>query len=102
MFYRAPYGKGMETVIDEKVRKTWQLNPSNFSINNAKWESCIKELVDNVGQKLGFDGKCVEARLYKFLLYEEGSHFKVNLCSQIDFLLLNCIIESDRKSSSLI
>ncbi len=72
----------METVIDENVRKTWQLNPSKFTINNPIWNEGMKKLLNKIGEQLGFRGSSVEARLYKFLLYEKGSHFKVN---SVDF-----------------
>eukprot|EP00794_Sanderia_malayensis_P009480 gene9480-10470_t len=75
---KAPYGKGMDTVIDEEVRKTWELGPSCFSIKNPQWDSSIESLVSNVGNVLGFHGKSVKAVLYKFLLYDKGGHFKVH------------------------
>ena len=67
----------MDTIVDEAVRKTWQLDPSEFVITNGEWQEGLKKLVIEVGKELGFDGDFVDARLYKFLLYEEGSHFKV-------------------------
>ena len=67
----------MQTIVDEEVRKTWQLDPSKFVINNPEWEEGIKELVSEVGQDLGFGEGSTDAHLYKFLLYDKGSHFKV-------------------------
>ena len=31
---QAPYGRGEKTIVDTSVRKTWQLDPSYFSIDN--------------------------------------------------------------------
>ena len=69
----------MQTVLDEKVRKTWKLDPSKFVINNPEWDKGIQELVFKIGETLGFERNSTKARLYKFLLYDKGSHFKVGI-----------------------
>lgn len=75
---KAPYGKGEETIVDESVRKTWQLEPSNFRLTNPEWDGFISELVNtNVRHGLDVDDqKTLSHTLYKLLLYEEGGHFQ--------------------------
>ncbi|MCJ1313988.1 hypothetical protein MMC25_007668 [Agyrium rufum] len=34
MCHRAPFGKGTETIADTKVRNTWELNPTQFKLEN--------------------------------------------------------------------
>jgi len=34
---KAPYGKGEETLVDDAVRKSWQLNPDRFRLGNPMW-----------------------------------------------------------------
>lgn len=78
---RAPFGKGEETIVDTSVRCTWQLNPAQFSINNPQWRVQLQELVNHVAVELGCNTKMkITYELYKLLLYEPGSFFKVG-CS---------------------
>ncbi|KAL9011740.1 MAG: hypothetical protein Q9180_009164, partial [Flavoplaca navasiana] len=77
--HQAPFGKGSETVFDESVRKTWELNPNRFDLVNPTWTSTLRELLDIVSNKLGCDPDVsVEAHLHKLLLYEDGAHFKAH------------------------
>jgi hypothetical protein len=54
----------------------FQLEPSSFKINNPEWNEGLKKLVNQtVAKGLGCHGE-VEAKLYKFLVYQPGGHFK--------------------------
>ncbi len=76
---QAPYGRGVETVVDTSVRHTWQLSPKQFSINNSRWTEQLQDLVKKVKDELGYDPpKRVTCELYKLLLYEPGGFFKVS------------------------
>ena len=73
---QAPFGRGSKTIVDKTVRDTFQLNPDHFQITNPHWNAEVKSLTERVCQGLGVDSAIkVEARLYKLLLYEEGSFF---------------------------
>lgn len=75
---QAPYGRGQETIVDRSVRSTWQLDPSQIVIMNPQWNSHIESLAAVVKRELGCDPTLkVKCELYKFLLYEQGSFFKV-------------------------
>ena len=79
---QAPYGRGEETIVDTSVRNTWQLDPAYFTIMNPEWNTGIKNLTDVVKRELGCDPSLnVRCELYKFLLYEQGSFFKVFIFS---------------------
>lgn len=69
----APYGRGPDTIVDETVRKTWQIAPSNLRIRSEPWETTIAAIVSEAGRRLGVDD--AQAELYKLLLYEEGGFF---------------------------
>jgi hypothetical protein len=75
---RAPFGKGGQTLVDESVRKTWEINGSMVSFSNHKWHGWLKTLVRKVAGDLGVAGgpDGVRAELYKMLLYEKGAMFK--------------------------
>lgn len=78
--HRAPFGKGTETVVDENVRKTWQINAADISFANTRWDEWVQKRV----MLMAFDTLAIlptsrehlRAELYKLLLYEQDAHFK--------------------------
>ena len=70
----APYGKGTETLIDERVRKTLELDPQKFRLSD-EWNSAIADATRTVADALGLSADQLEARLYKLLVYERGGFF---------------------------
>jgi len=70
----APYGKGHETIIDEAVRKCWQVDAGQLTFKNPLWERALDKLVKKVARAMGIDGE-ISASLYKLLIYEEGGRF---------------------------
>lgn len=39
----APYGKGTRTVLDENIRKCWQVDASRFSFDSPQWKKFLKQ-----------------------------------------------------------
>jgi hypothetical protein len=78
--HQAPFGKGTETIVDESVRKTWQINATDIVCSNPRWENWVtKEVLPKCCDALGVSAVAkpmVRAELYKMLLYEEGAHFQ--------------------------
>lgn len=76
--HAAPFGKGEETIVDTAVRKTWELSPQDFQLQNPAWNNFVQSIVVKVSKGLGVDpaGNGVSAELYKMLLYDEGAMFK--------------------------
>lgn len=73
---QAPFGRGAETIVDKSVRDTFQLDPDFFQITNPTWKTDVDAITKSVCQDLGVQNNLkVEARLYKLLLYQEGSFF---------------------------
>lgn len=70
----APYGKGEKTILDESVRKCWQIDASRFQLESEEWGTFLKTTTQAVATELGVVGEVV-AEPYKLLLYEEGGHF---------------------------
>ena len=75
---KAPFGLGAKTLVDETVRKTWQLDPNQITIKNEHFLAGVENVVSAVKKHLGCDKKAVQANLYKVLLYEKGGHFKAH------------------------
>jgi predicted 2-oxoglutarate/Fe(II)-dependent dioxygenase YbiX len=80
---QAPFGRGSETLVDTTVRNTKQLPPEAFQIQNPQWDEYVNKLVANVSHDFGVQENLkVEAQLYKMLLYEKGSFFKMHRDSE--------------------
>ncbi len=71
---QAPYGRGEETIVDKKVRRVWQIEPSTFQLRNAAWADHLAAIVAEVKREFGI-AQPVNAELYKLLIYEKGSFF---------------------------
>ncbi|WP_088347270.1 MULTISPECIES: 2OG-Fe(II) oxygenase [Rhodomicrobium] len=71
---RAPFGRGSETVVDTKIRRTWQIEASRVAIGGKHWLQTINGIVARAAEGLGVAGP-VTAELYKLLVYDKGSFF---------------------------
>lgn len=72
---KAPYGKGTQTIVDEKVRKVWELDARKLSMGNLAWQTFINRTLRGCEEQLDLQGQTLIAHPYKLLLYEEGSFF---------------------------
>ena len=95
--HRAPFGKGIlrfwrnlcrlpangctgsETIVNESVRKTWELDPTDFIFVDPNWDPSVQRTARTAAHELGYaEGASIKAELYKLLLYEEGAMFKAH------------------------
>lgn len=74
---QSPFGKGDETLVDESVRKTWELDTTEFSCCNPAWTGYINKIAKQAMQGLGVEAPG-HAEAYKLLLYEQGAFFKAH------------------------
>src|SRR5690349_11727843 len=72
---RAPYGKGEQTLVDPKIRKVWQVAPSQIRLSGTAWPATFETILAQVTQGLGCQQAPVTAELYKLLLYDAGGFF---------------------------
>jgi len=70
----APYGKGLETVRDDSVRKCWQIDARHLELSSITWNSFITVVLEKVKKDLGVEAE-ISALPYKLLIYEKGGHF---------------------------
>ncbi|CAD6892240.1 unnamed protein product [Tilletia laevis] len=75
MCEQAPFGRGFDTLVDTKVRNSWQLDPSKIRLTNPGWTEGIQRAAPLIAEKFGVAGTPITLHLYKFLLYKEGGHF---------------------------
>lgn len=71
---RAPYGRGSNTIVDTKVRRTWQIEASRVGISGKHWAKTLDGIVERAAVGLGV-AEPVTAELYKLLVYDKGSFF---------------------------
>ncbi|KAH7092044.1 hypothetical protein FB567DRAFT_588356 [Paraphoma chrysanthemicola] len=74
---QAPFGKGDQTLVDESVRKTWELDASEFSCSNPQWTPYLDQLAIQAMEDLGVQVPG-HTQPYKLLSYEEGAFFKAH------------------------
>lgn|GEM_PF-126334 len=72
---RAPYGRGDQTLVDESVRRVWQIAPDQVFLKGKAWPRSLSTLTALVAEDLGCDPANVAAEFYKLVVYEEGSFF---------------------------
>ena len=72
---RAPYGRGEATILDESVRKVWQLPPDKVRLSGKSWAASFDGILQQVIAGLGCEGMAVSAELYKLLVYDTGGFF---------------------------
>ncbi len=70
----APYGRGLETLVDTEVRRTWQIDAKRVTLSGKHWQKNLDQIVSRAAQGLGVSGD-VSAELYKLLVYDAGSFF---------------------------
>lgn len=70
----APHGRGEETVVDRKVRRTWQIDSAKVRIGGRHWDKTLAGLVADIAVGLGVS-EPVAADFYKLLIYDAGSFF---------------------------
>ena len=72
---QAPYGKGEKTVVDTNVRNCWEIDGSQLRFNNKAWNKLLSKLLRSSEEYFDMDKNCLDAELYKFLIYEEDGFF---------------------------
>lgn len=73
---QAKYGRGEETLLDRRVRDTWEIPRSRVRIDKRRWNATLLPMVESLGQGLGLPaGRRLTAELHSVLLYERGQFF---------------------------
>jgi hypothetical protein len=72
---RAPYGRGEKTILDESVRKVWQLPSDKVRVTGKSWAASFETILRQAASGLGCEGIVVSAEFYKLLVYDTGGFF---------------------------
>ena len=50
--HKAPFGKGRQTIVDTKIRNTWEISHDAFQITHPAWDSFLRSIVVKVSGDL--------------------------------------------------
>lgn len=75
---KAPFGQGQETLYDDAVRRTTQIDGLKLKFRNDAWFRWISEVSGSAAERLGLScaKENIRAELYKMLIYEPGGMFR--------------------------
>jgi hypothetical protein len=73
--HKAPFGKGNQTIYDDKVRSAWEIDADKLSFGNPAWTKFLNKAISNIKTDLGLEDYTIAAHLYKLLIYEKGDFF---------------------------
>lgn len=75
--HQAAFRKHSTSIVDESIRKTWQIDASSITFTNKNWERCLKRITQDAVAKLHTAPPAnVNAELQQLLIYEEGGKFE--------------------------
>ena len=77
------YGHGTDTVLDRRVRDTWEVPKSRVRIDKRRWNQTRYPMLDTIRADLGLpDTTRLRAELHSMLVYEPGQFFAGNQDSE--------------------
>lgn len=72
----APYGRGEHTLLDPRVRDTWEIPKSRVKIDRRRWSKTLLPVLDRLRADLGLPSGCeLKAELHSMLVYAPGQFF---------------------------
>jgi hypothetical protein len=70
----ARYGRGELTLLDRRVRDTWEIPSSRVRIDKRRWNKTLVPILDALRDDLGLPSGCrLEAELHAMLVYAPGA-----------------------------
>lgn len=79
----ARFGLGERTLLDPRVRDTWEVPKSRVKIENRRWKAALRPVLDRLRADLGLpDGCRLQPALHSMLVYAAGQHFAVHQDSE--------------------
>ncbi len=72
----ARYGLGEATLLDPRVRDTWEVPKSRVKIDQRRWNKTLLPVLDQLRADLGLPARCrLKAELHSMLVYAPGQFF---------------------------
>jgi hypothetical protein len=102
---RAPYGRGEKTILDESVRKVWQLPSDKVRVTGKSWAGSFETILRQAVAGLGCEGLAVSAEFYKLLVYDTGGFFAAHRDTEKEsgmFATLVIVLPSPHRGGELV
>lgn len=72
----ARFGRGEETLVDSRVRRTAEVAKSRVKVDKRRWNATLAPVLEQLRGDLGLPAGChLEAELHSMLVYGPGDHF---------------------------
>jgi hypothetical protein len=89
----ARYGRGEATVLDRRVRDTWEVPKSRVKIDTRRWHGALRPVLDRFRRDLGLrDGCRLTAELHSMLVYGPGQFFVPHQDSEKDDAMVGSLV----------
>jgi hypothetical protein len=89
----AKYGQGEQTILDRRVRDTWEVPRSRVRIDKPRWNRTLRPMLDRARDDLGLPStSSLDAQLHSMLLYEPGQFFAAHQDSEKDDQMIGTMV----------
>lgn len=89
----AKYGHGEQTILDRRVRDTWEIPLSRVRIDKRRWNRTLHPMLDTIRQDLGLPETCsLKAALHSMLVYEPQQFFAAHQDSEKDDAMIGSLV----------
>ncbi|HEX4108599.1 MAG TPA: 2OG-Fe(II) oxygenase [Solirubrobacteraceae bacterium] len=89
----ARHGRGERTVLDRRVRDTWEVPKSRVKIDKRRWNRTLQPVLDRLRQEIGLpSGRTLRAELHSMLVYAPGQFFLEHQDSEKDDAMVGSLV----------
>lgn len=89
----AKYGHRDQTILDRRVRDTWEIPRSKVRIDKRRWNRTLRPMLDTIRDDLGLPSESsLDAQLHSMLLYEPGQFFAAHQDSEKDDHMIGTMV----------
>ncbi len=89
----ALYGRGEDTLLDLRVRDTWEVHKSRVKIDRRRWQHALRPVLDRFRRDLGLPDGCeLAADLHSMLVYGPGQFFVPHQDSEKDDEMVGSLV----------
>lgn len=89
----ARYGRGEQTLLDPRVRDTWEIPKSRVKIDKRRWNNTLLPVLERLRADLGLPSGCeLKAELHSMLVYAPGQFFLPHQDSEKDDAMVASLV----------
>lgn len=89
----ARYGQGEDTLLDHRVRDTWEIPKSRVKLDKRRWNKTLLPVLDSLREDLGLPAGCqLTAELHSVLVYARGQFFVPHQDSEKDDAMVGSLV----------